>query len=471
MSDGKSLKAGIWYTASNFLVKSISFITMPIFTRILTKNEIGIFSVASTWISLLTVIISLNLYDTVILARYDYKDDKEYKQYLSTITLLGTFVGILFYVIISFFGDLAASLTGMPLYAVHIVLIYVIFSPCTSIILAKYRTEMQYGKTVVISLLTALSSAIVSILLVLIWEDKLQGRFVGTYIPGILINVIIFFALVGKGKTFKISYCRYALPLGLPLIIHYLSGTLMGFSDRIMIQKMCGNEDVAIYTLAYTCAMFVDIMRNSLNSAWDPWVFERLNSRKTDDINTYSKYYLGFFLLLCTYVMLLAPELLLIFGGKSYLAARFVVPPVVVGYIFCMIYSLFSCLERYAKQQKKFALITFICALTNIVLNFVLIPIFGYIAAAYTTLVSYMLSSALHYLHAKKIGLSEIYDIKMILRIIGLSIVIAGVILVSYVVVVLRIAMLFLVTCVVFIYIIRRKELLLKMMGVLKKNK
>ena len=95
-SDGKSLKAGIWYTASSFLVKSISFITMPIFTRILSKNEIGIFSVSTTWISILTAILSLNLYDTVILARYDYKDEKEYREYLSTITLLGTAVGLAF---------------------------------------------------------------------------------------------------------------------------------------------------------------------------------------------------------------------------------------------------------------------------------------------------------------------------------------------------------------------------------------
>ena len=156
--------------------------------------------------------------------------------------------------------------------------------------------------------------------------------------------------------------------------------------------------------------------------------------------------------------MLFAPELLLVFGGRDYLEAMYVIPPVVVGYIFCMIYSLFSCLERYAKQQKKFALITFICAVTNIVLNFALIPVFGYIAAAYTTLASYVLSCALHYVNARKIGLAGIYDLRMILKVIGISIVIAGMILVAYRSSLLRYSIIFVVSISVLIVIIKRRD-------------
>ena len=275
----------------------------------------------------------------------------------------------------------------------------------------------------------------------------------------------MFAILVLEGKAFKLKYCKYALPLGLPLIIHYLSGNLMGFSDRIMIQRMCGNEEVAIYSIAYTCAMFVDILRNSLNSAWDPWVFERLNSNRTEDIQGYTKYYLLFFISLCIYVMLFAPELLLIFGGKTYLEAKYVIPPVVLGYIFCMIYSLFSCLERYAKQQKIFAVITFICAVANIVLNFLLIPVFGYIAAAYTTLFSYILSSLLHFLNARKIGLAGIYDLKMILKIIGYSVLLSALVLFSYTSLLLRYGLISVLSLGILFFFIRKRDL---MIGILK---
>ena len=232
-----------------------------------------------------------------------------------------------------------------------------------------------------------------------------------------------------------------------------------------MIQRMCGNEEVAIYSIAYTCAMFVDILRNSLNSAWDPWVFERLNGNRTEDIQGYTKYYLLFFISLCIYVMLFAPELLLIFGGKAYLEAKYVIPPVVLGYIFCMIYSLFSCLERYAKQQKIFAVITFICAVANIVLNFLLIPVFGYIAAAYTTLFSYILSSLLHFLNARKIGLAGIYDLKMILKIIGYSVLLSALVLFSYTSLLLRYGLLSVLSLGILFFFIRKRDLII---GILK---
>ena len=211
--------------------------------------------------------------------------------------------------------------------------------------------------------------------------------------------------------------------------------------------------------------MFVDILRNSLNSAWDPWVFERLNGNRTEDIQGYTKYYLLFFISLCIYVMLFAPELLLIFGGKAYLEAKYVIPPVVLGYIFCMIYSLFSCLERYAKQQKIFAVITFICAVANIVLNFLLIPVFGYIAAAYTTLFSYILSSLLHFLNARKIGLAGIYDLKMILKIIGYSVLLSALVLFSYTSLLLRYGLISVLSSGILFFFIRKRDL---MIGILK---
>jgi len=130
-----------------------------------------------------------------------------------------------------------------------------------------------------------------------------------------------------------------------------------------------------------------------------------------------------------------------------------------------MIYSLFSCLERYAKQQKIFAVITFICAVANIVLNFLLIPVFGYIAAAYTTLFSYILSSLLHFLNARKIGLAGIYDLKMILKIIGYSVLLSALVLFSYTSLLLRYGLLSVLSLGILFFFIRKRDLII---GILK---
>ena len=70
----KALKSGIWYTMSNFLVKSIGFITTPIFTRILTKSEFGAYNNYVSWLSIVTIFVTLDLEATLISARFDFKD-------------------------------------------------------------------------------------------------------------------------------------------------------------------------------------------------------------------------------------------------------------------------------------------------------------------------------------------------------------------------------------------------------------
>ena len=52
----KALKAGFWYTFSNFLIKGIAFLTMPIFTRIMSKYDIGVFSNIISWFNILAII-------------------------------------------------------------------------------------------------------------------------------------------------------------------------------------------------------------------------------------------------------------------------------------------------------------------------------------------------------------------------------------------------------------------------------
>ena len=120
-SNNKAFKAGFWYVISNFLVKGLAFITTPIFTRLMTKNEIGIFSVGATWVSILTVLSTLNLYDTVMLAKYDF--EAEFEKYISTIVILGTLISMAVYAGVFIVPNIE-KIIDIPDYAIHIIFIY-----------------------------------------------------------------------------------------------------------------------------------------------------------------------------------------------------------------------------------------------------------------------------------------------------------------------------------------------------------
>ena len=82
VTQNKTLKATIWYLVCEFVLKGISFITMPIFTRMMTSEEIGSFSILASWISILSVIVTLNLIQSVFLAKYDFADRYDFGFYL-----------------------------------------------------------------------------------------------------------------------------------------------------------------------------------------------------------------------------------------------------------------------------------------------------------------------------------------------------------------------------------------------------
>ena len=119
--------------------------------------------------------------------------------------------------------------------------------------------------------------------------------------------------------------------------------------------------------------------------------------------------------------MLVAPELLLIMGGNEYLETKYVIPPVMIGYVFQFVYSLYVNIEFYHKKQKNIAFGTIIACVINIILNYILIPRFGYIAAAYTTLIGYISLYVIHYIFVKKLGCTSWYDNRFFLKMLIIS--------------------------------------------------
>ena len=89
-----------------------------------------------------------------------------------------------------------------------------------------------------------------------------------------------------------------------------------------MITNFCGSEENALYSLAYTCGSMITILIGSMNSAFAPWLGEMLSENKLEEIQVVSKKYMSAFFYLAIGIMLFAPEILLLFGGKSYISKR-----------------------------------------------------------------------------------------------------------------------------------------------------
>lgn len=420
MSEGKqtnvskrAIKAGTWYTLSNFLLKGMGFITTPIFTRLLTKQDFGDYSNFTAWLSILAILATVELRSSVVRARYDYED--HFDEFLSSITVCGTAITAVFYVVVLLFQGFFSDLLGMDMVYVHIMFLNVLISPALSILQAKHQILQRYKSFVLVSLGSTLTSTFLSVFCVIHFENKLFGRIIGSTIPLLVVYLIAYILLLSRGRClFNTEYWKYAILYSAPLVPHLLANTLLGSSDRIMIKKMCGAEQTAVYSLAYTCGMIVATLFTSMNQAWEPWLFDRLHEKDYHTIRKVSRIYLLFFVCLVEGAILIAPELMALMGGKGYQEAVYVVPPVMIGYGCKFTYTFYVNVEKYEKKTAFISIGTLLAAGINIVLNYIFIPIFGYQAAAYTTLIGFLLLVILHYLMSRKMNITQMYDNKFV---------------------------------------------------------
>lgn len=405
----KALKSGVWYTISNFLLNGVAFITTPIFARLLSKAEYGDYSNFTAWKSIITIVATLELAGCVSRAKYDYEED--FDKFLSSITVCGTIISMVLYGIVLLFPQVFEQIFGMDMPYIHLMFVTVLISPALSILQAKHRILQKYKSFVAISIISTIVSTGISLLCVIYMDDKLFGRLFGMTAPYLVLYLGAYVLLLYRGKTlFNAGYWKYAICFCLPLVPHLLSNVILGSSDRIMIKNMCGAEQAAIYSLAYSCGMIISILFTALNQAWEPWLFDKLNDNDKVSVKKISRYYLVFFVIIIEGAILLSPELMLIMGGKSYAEAVYVIPPVMVGYGCKFAYTFYVNSERFAKKTAYISIGTMISAGLNILLNWIFIPIYGYMAAAYTTLFGFLILVVLHYFMSRKMQIVDMYD-------------------------------------------------------------
>lgn len=407
-----AIKSGVWYTASNLLVKSIGFITTPFFTRFLSHAEFGVFSNFTSWLSIMTIFVTLNLESTLISARFDYEDD--FDGYILSMLSLSFISTLLWLLIMNLGSDFFSSLMNLDINYINAMLVYLLFLPAVSMFQTRERYYFDYKKTVLTSIILAVGTALLSVVLVVYLNDSLLGRIIGCVVPTILMGLYFYYFFIREGKNINVEHWIYAIPICLPYIPHLLSMTLLNSTDKVMITKICGAEQTALYSLAYTCGIIITLLVTSLNGAFAPWLGERINNDDYKGVKKFSYIYILAFLYMAIGIMLISPEILFILGGDSYMEAIYVLAPVSMGCVCQFLYTMFVNVEQFKKKTGGMAIGSATAALINVGLNMVFIPKIGYLAAAYTTLIGYIVLLLIHMYLVKKLGLQELYDYKFI---------------------------------------------------------
>lgn len=485
MDSRESLKAGAWYTVSRVILKGATMLLTPLYARLMTMAEYGFNATIGTWFSIVTTVATGHVGAGLTRAKYEFPG--KLNEFISSITFLGSMITLFFYGLVMIFSDFFCNLFGCRIEFFHIVFGSLLISPALGYQQGKNRLENKYRLVVFITIGSwILSSA--GNLLMLVSEpfrqavmgteasDRILAMYVGSHFPSFVVNLVVYAVLICRGRVLvNFKYWRYALSMGVPLIPHILAGYILNHSDRIMITDICGEEFTALYSITYTCSAVVSMLFNSLNEAWVPWFTDKFFFHRESTIKRVSTIYCLIFFVMTIGMLLIGPELLMILGGENYMPALSIMPVVMVSCYFQFTNAFFVNVETYEKKTIHTAIGTLISAVINVGLNALLLPLFGYKVAAYTTLIGFVFLFVYHYFTARRLvgaqKIKELYPIKMIFCLIGSMLLLMHPMLLLYKVLALRVAIILLCVGGMGFAAYKYKDMLLELVKTFKKSK
>ena len=388
-STSLALKAGFWYVISNFLVKGLSFITTPIFSRLLSKEAYGEFTNFASWQSLLLIITSAEMQNTVARAYYDFEDD--FDGYVSSVTITSCAVTLLFYAIFLIFGDWIFKLVSIPREYVHIMFFMLMCQAFKQIYFARERTLYRYKSVAAISVVNLLIPTIISVILVVLAQEsqRLSARIYGFYLPSAIIGLGCAAVVLWRGKRFKWKHTKYAFVLSLPLMMHYLTAHLLSSSDTIVTKLMLGAEVVSIVSIATSTIHILTILLQSMSGAMTTWLMDNLNQDNIRATRKGTLIYVVGVSVAAIGVMLLAPEVVWVLGGTKYAQAAYLLPGMIVAVIIQTIASIFTTVLTYKKKVLGVAICTAVVACVSIAAKVFLLPRYGVEILPYINIVAF----------------------------------------------------------------------------------
>ena len=404
----KLVKNTSLYAIGNILPKAASFLLLPLYTRYLTPSDYGIVNSMNVLLAILTIFYTMAIERSIYRLYYDYKTIKDKKDYLGTVFItmsLNAFCVLAFILIGK--GIIAKIYTSIPFYPYYLYIIGTgFFSVFGLIPRIYYQVEQKAGKFILISLSEFIVSTILIIYFIVYAGKGASGMLLAQLLKTVIflpLFIYILFKIINF--TFKKEILKESFVFSIPLVPMILSSWILNLSDRIFIERYFTLKDVGIYSIAYKMAEILLVFTNAFNNAYDPLFYkianqvDQLEAKK--NLFKYNKIFSILLIIAALGICLFSREFILLLDAK-YSASFKLVPIIMIGILFGQVGGMFNRSIYQVKKTKLIMILALSVAIVNVALNFLFVPKFGSLGAAYSTTISFILFFFLKYYFSKK---------------------------------------------------------------------
>ena len=397
------------YTIGSALPKAIGFLLLPVYTRFLTPEDYGIVSSMAMLGTVVTIFFTLAAEISIYRLYYDYDSTEEKKEFLGTISiflfLMSTLCVLLIFLFRNYVELIFKSIPFFPYYAYITLAIYFgIFSQVPQI---YYMVIEQAEKFFFLTAGMFLLNIVLSLWFVVGLKAGAEGKLGAQLIANFLFVPLLLFLLNNKVKfKFNFAMLKNGLAYSIPMIPASLSAWVLNLSDRIFIERYFTLKDVGIYSLGYQLAEVVVLLSGGIHKAYAPHFFKVANSKDQKEakkrlyrsntayitVTIFSVFLISFF----------SKEIVTLMMDVKFIEAYKIIPIIALSYLFGQTSGVLNLYIYQAKKTKAMMYLVMGSASLNIFLNWILVPRFGALGAAYATVASFAFLAVIKYVYSKR---------------------------------------------------------------------
>ena len=388
------------YGVGNVITRLVTFLLLPLLTNLLSPKEYGQIALIYVFLGFMNIIYHYGL-DAAFMRYYsslENNDDK--KPLFSTSLWLGVLTSTFLSIFLIFSApQISSFLLGETSYAhlFRLCAIILFLDSISHVPFALLRLQGRASYFVLIKLFNVLITLLCNIYFVVFKDCGLDGVFISVTIASAFTTFSVLFASL-KNIRFKFqnNIVKSLLRFGLPFLPAGLSSIAMESLDRYLLSILINADIVGIYSVGYKLGIFMLLVTTAFQYAWQPFFLRSVNQPESKEL--FAKIF-NYFMAVTAFVWILItlflPEIINFKIGEFWLIgpefheAQTIVPIILMAYLFQGAYLNFLPGIYFKEKTYYIPIIIGLGALVNLVVNLILIPVYGIFGAAFATLIGH----------------------------------------------------------------------------------
>lgn len=404
----KLLGHSMIYGVGAVLVKAISFLMIPVYTRYLSTKEYGIIEILDATIYIISTVLTAGFGAAISKYYFYYEDEKDRNQVISSALIFNLVIGLMGSMVLCFLSTYFSTAifhTKEYTYCFQLMFATLFFEVCSCTTFSYIRIKEAALLYTIITILRVLLGLGLNIYFIVFLHLGIYGIFYSGLIVLLLSSIyLVYYTIKNVGSVFCFQKLKELLVFGWPLIPSNLGLYALNYSDRFFLNYFCALSKVGVYALGCRFGSILSMLVGQpFTLIWIPFRFKIADREDVKEIYARVLTYLEFVLIFLTLgLILVIKDVISVVAGEAFFEAHKVVPLIAISSLFFEANALFRIGIYLQKKTTWVPLTVWVPIFLTLLLNWFIIPRYGVMGAGAIKIFAYFSMAAITFFVSQK---------------------------------------------------------------------